>query len=68
MLSATKLFKNHEIKSELKFINIEDNETTVEIFKQVQIALELNKDLSIVLEEPSILIMRQEEKLRLGEQ
>ena len=54
--------KNEEIRTEIKLVNFEENETSVEIFKQIWLALELNEELTILIEDPDILIERQEQK------
>ena len=64
LVNSKRVFKVEEIHSEIKYINLEDNETTIEIFKQVKLLLELNNEISIIVEDPEYLIEKQEEKLK----
>ena len=63
LVTTKKIFKVEEIGCEIKYVNLEENDTTIEIFKQVLLLLELNKEISIIVEDPEDLLQKHEEKL-----
>ena len=43
-------------------LNLEDNQTSHEIYKQIWLALELNEEVSIFIEDPYVLTRKQNER------
>jgi len=50
---SKRVFKNIEIMTELQYISIEDNQATLEVYKQVWLLLVANENIVIKIDDPS---------------
>lgn len=62
LVECNKQIKSQEILAEIKVLKLQENDTTVEIFKQIWLAIELDQDIAISIEDPATLLMRAEVK------
>lgn len=52
MKGSKRNFKNIEIKTQLQYVNIENNMTTTDIYKQVWLLLVTNPDIIVKVDDP----------------
>ena len=65
---SRRLFKNVPILTQLRYLNLEENMTSCEVFRQVWLAMAVNEDLMIKIESPTKMTQRDNFTLFSNEQ